>query len=331
MNIFVSVPSIVYEASDSEDRAYMRSMNKQDIAQLNAGLMQRLYKDMIEFNTTDFGEIPESKGDFEKLKCYKPTVDCLDAVEQLMKANNLKEPALDDTRMAISNLIKLKSHFMEAFKLNQEYIMVVYNTCVMAVLDATRLLITEYVNYMTGPNKEPFKLTGRSDKSRGLRSLECLRTFNKLVKDNTINDTFVGLRASTASNLSGELAIPFVVIGGLVAILTFSRQLIFYFYQGRVRLSDYLEMEAMFLEANKLSVEASKLPPGKRDKVLLKQEKVILKLRRLADGLKIKMEDADVSSRAMEKKQNSSWSLKNIERDMANKKLDDGQMSINII
>ena len=29
--------------------------------------------------------------------------------------------------------------------------------------------------------------------------------------------------------------------------------------------------------------------------------------------------------------QNSSWSLKNIERDMANKKLDDGQMSINII
>lgn len=331
MNNAVVISSIVYEASDSEDRAYMNSMNKNDIAQINASVMQRLYQDMVKFNTADFGEIPDSKGDVEKLKCYKPTIDCLDAVEQLMKQNNIKETALDDTRMAISNLIKMKPYFVNAFETKQEYIIVVYNTCVMAVLDATRLLITEYVNYMTGPNKEPFKLTGRTDKSRGLRSLECLRTFNKLVKDNTFNDTMVNLQSATASNLSGELAIPLAVIGGLVAILTFSRQLIFYFYQGRVRVSEYLEMEAMFLEANKLSVEASKLPPNKKEKVLLKQEKVILKLRRLADGLKIKMEDADVSSRAMEKKQNSTWSLKNIERDMANKKVDGGQMIINIV
>lgn len=323
------IPQIVYEASDADDRKYIRSMNKHDLGQINADLMQRLYKNMVEFNTVDFGEIPDSKGDIEKLKCYKPTVECLDVVEQLMKQNKINEPALGDTRLAISNIIQSKSHFEEAFKLNQEYIILVYNTSVMAVLDVTRLLITEYVNYMTGPNSAPFKLTGRTDKSRGLRSLECLRTFNKLVKDNTVNDTFVGLQS--ASNLTGELAIPFVVIGGLVTILTLSRQLILYFYQSRVRLSDYLEMEAMFLEANKLSVEASKLPLDKKKKVLLKQEKVILKLRRLADGLKIKMEDADVSSRTMEKKQNASWSLKNIEKDMTEKKLNDGQMTINII
>ena len=324
------VPSIVYEASDANDKAYLRSMNKHDIAQVNANLMQRLYKSMVEFNSTDFGEIPDSMGDIEKLKCYKPTVECLDIVESLMKQNKIKEPALDDTRLAISNIIKLKPHFVDAFKLKQDYIILVYNTCVMAVLDATRLLITEYVNYMTGPNTATFKLTGRTDKSRGLRSIECLRTFNKLVKDNTVNDTFVGLKSS-ASNLSGEMAIPLVVIGGLVALLTLSRQLILFFYQSRVKLSDYLEMEAMFLEANKLSVEASKLPPEKRKQVLLKQEKVILKLRRLADALKIKTEDADASSRVMEKKQNSSWSLKEIERDMADQKLNGSLGAINIV
>ena len=328
--IYVGVPAIVYEASDANDKAYLHSMNKQDLAQVNANLMQRLYKSMVEFNTTDFGEIPDSMGDIEKLKCYKTTVECLDVVESLMKQNHIKEPALDDTRMAISNIIRLKPHFTNAFKLKQDYIMVVYNTCVMAVLDATRLLITEFVNYMTGPNTASFKLTGRSDKSRGLRSIECLRTFNKLVKDNTVNDTLVGLNSS-ASNLSGGLAIPFAVIGGLVALLTLSRQLILFFYQARVSVSDYLEMEAMFLEANKLSVEASKLPPEKRKIVLLKQEKVILKLRHLADDLKIKTEDADVASKNMEKKQNSSWSLKEIERDIADQKLNGGQMTINIV
>lgn len=328
--IYVGIPSIVLEASDANDKAYLRSMNKQDLAQVNANLMQRLYKSMVEFNTTDFGEIPDSMGDIEKLKCYKSTVECLDVVESLMKQNCINEPALGDTRMAISNIIRLKPYFMDAFKLKQEYIMVVYNTCVMAVLDATRLLITEFVNYMTGPNTEKFKLTGRTDKSRGLRSIECLRTFNKLVKDNTVNDTFVGLNSS-ASNLSGGMAIPFAVIGGLIALLTLSRQLILYFYQSRVRYADYLEMEAMFLEANKLSVEASKLPPEKKKKVLLKQEKVILTLRHMADDLKIKTEDADVSSRNMEKKQNSSWSLKEIERDMADQKLNGSQMAINIV
>lgn len=325
-----SLPTIVYEASDHEDRAYMRSMNKRDIGQINANLMQRLYKSMVEFNTVDFGEIPDSKGDIKKLKCYEPTIECLDVVEKLASENHIKEPAIGDTKLAIANIVTLKPQFTEAFKTNTEYIMVVYNTCVMAVLDATRLLITEYVNYITGPNKEPFKLTGKSDRSRGLRSLECIRTFNKMVKDNTINNTLVGLQSATASNLSGELAIPFAIVAGLVAILTMSRQLILYFYQARVRAADYLEMEAMFLEANKLTVEASKAPTDKKKKILMKQEKVILNLRRLADGLKIKMEDADIASREMEGKQNGSWSLKTIEKDIADKKVD-GSPTINII
>lgn len=325
-----SLPMIVYEASDHEDKAYMRSMNKKDIGQINANLMQRLYKSMVEFNTVDFGEIPESGGDIKKLKCYGPTVECLDIIEKLALENHIKEPAIGDTKLAIANIVTLKPQFTEAFKMNTEYIMVVYNTCVMAVLDATRLLITEYVNYITGPNKEPFKLTGKSDRSRGLRSLECIRTFNKMVKDNTINNTLVGLHTATASNLSGDLAIPFAIVAGLVAILTMSRQLILYFYQARVRAADYLEMEAMFLEANKLSVEASKAPADKKKKILMKQEKVILNLRRLADGLKIKMEDADIASREMEGKQNGSWSLKAIEKDIADKKVDGGP-TINII
>lgn len=323
-----TIPLVILEASDAEDKAYLRSMDKQDIKQLNAEYMQRLYKSALERNTCDFGEIPNSRGDITKLKCYPPTKECLDILEELLSKNRVTVPAISDVKTAIANIITLRTQFMAGFNLGQDYIILTYNTMVMAVLDAVNMLIAEYMNYLTGPSKEPFKLSGKTDKSRGLVSLDILRSFNKLVADNTLINTFSNL-TSGKNNFTG-MAIPFAIIGGLIAVLTLTRQAILYFYQSRVKLSDYLEMEASFLEANKLSVEASKLSDEKKTKVLMKQEKVILKMRRLADRLKINNEDAGRAAKEAEKKENSGWSLKSIEKDMANKKMD-GEMSINIV
>lgn len=325
----VMIHPIVMEASDAEDKKYMRSMDKQDIKQINANLLQRLYESTLKRKgSCDFGDIPNSEGDIEKLKCYNPTIECMTLLEELLKKNRIEEPAMGEVRLAISNLIMLKPYFMDGFKLKQEYVIVVYNTTVMAVIDAVAMLIAEYMNYMVGPTKEPFKLTGKTDKSRGIISINSLKTFNNLVKDNTLQNTLLNVLNPNRNNLTGA-AVPFVIVGGLTTIIYFTRQLIFYFYQSRVRMTEYLEMESSFLEANRLSVEASKLPPDKKQKVLVKQDKVILKMRRMADRLKINMEDAGSAAKATEKKENSGWDLKTIEKDMANKKMN-GQ-TINII
>ena len=325
------VHSIVMEASDAEDQKYMRSMNKQDVHQINANLLQKLYESTMKRNTYDFGEIPKSEGDLEKLKCYKPTVECLDILEDLLKKNRITEPAVSDVRLAISNLIMLKPYFVEGFKLKEEWIIVVYNTTVMAVIDAVTMLIAEYMNYIVGPIKEPFKLTGKTDKSRGIVSLDSLRTFNGLVKDNTIQNTLIGSLHHGQKNFTGTaVAIGAGTVFGLVVITTLIRQLILFFYESRVKMAEYLEMESSFLEANKLSVEASKLPPDKKQRVLAKQEKVILKMRRTADRLKINMEDAGATAKSLDKKESSQWTLKSIEKDIANNKMN-GQATINII
>lgn len=326
------VHSIVMEASDAEDQKYMRSMNKQDVHQINANLLQKLYESTMKRNTYDFGEIPKSEGDLEKLKCYKPTVECLDILEDLLKKNRITEPAVSEVRLAISNLMMLKPYFVEGFKLKEEWIIVVYNTTVMAVIDAVTMLIAEYMNYIVGPIKEPFKLTGKTDKSRGIVSLDSLRTFNGLVKDNTIQNTLISALHQGQKNFTGTgvVAVGAGVVFGLIAITTLTRQLILFFYQSRVKMAEYLEMESSFLEANKLSVEASKLPPDKKQRVLAKQEKVILKMRRMADRLKINMEDAGIAAKSADKKESSQWTLKSIEKDIANKKLN-GQATINII
>lgn len=324
----VSIHPIVMEASDPEDRRYMRSMDKQDMKQINANLLQKLYQSTLQRNTYDFSEVEASAGDIEKMKSYKSTVECLNVLDELLKKNRISEPALGEVRLAISNLVMLKPFFMNGFKLKNSCIVITYNTTVMAVIDAVTMLIAEYMNYIVGPSKEPFKLTGKTDKSRGILSLESLKAFNGLVKDNTLQNTLLSLTTTPRSNFTGAVAIPFAVVAGLIAIVSLSRQLIFYFYHTRVKTADYLEMESSFLEANRLSVEASKLPPEKKQKVLMKQDKVILKMRRLADRLHINMEDAGSAAKTEQKRENSSWDLKTIEKDMADKKMEGNSFTI---
>ena len=71
----IAVSPIVMEASTPEDKNYMRTMNKDDIHQINGTLIQGLYRTIIERKDCDFGDIPDSKGDIEKCKYYKSTVD----------------------------------------------------------------------------------------------------------------------------------------------------------------------------------------------------------------------------------------------------------------
>lgn len=327
---FVTIHPIVMEASDAEDRRYMRSMDKQDMKQINANLLQKLYESTLKRNTYDFAEVQASEGDIEKMKCYKPTVECLDVLEDLLRKNRISEPALSDVRLAISNLIMLKPFFMDGFKLKNSCVIVTYNTTVMAVIDAVTMLIAEYMNYVVGPSKEPFKLTGKTDKSRGILSIDSLKTFNGLVKDNTLQNTLLGLSTPGKSNFTGvgAVVVPFAIVAGLIAIVSLTRQLIFYFYHSRVKAAEYLELESSFLEANRLSVEASKLPPDKKQKVLMKQDKVILNMRRLADRLKVNMEDAGSAAKKEEKKENSSWDLKTIEKDITNQKMEGKSFTI---
>lgn len=326
-----TVHPIVMEASDYEERRYMRSMSKQDAQQINLNLFQKLYQSTLNKNQCDFGDIPKSEGDIEKVKAYKPTIECLDVLDELLQKNRLKEPAVGEVRLAISNLILLKPWFKDGFKLKEQWVILTYNTTVMAVLDAVSMLIAEYMNYMIGPIKDSFQLTGKTDKGRGLVSLETIQNFNHLVKNNTMQNTLQQGMTMGKKNAIGPVTIAVGTVLGLIAIVNLARLCIFYFYKSRVKLAEYLDLESSFLEANQLSVKASKVPPEERKRILQKQEKVILSMRRLADRIKINAEDASITAKQEIAKENGTWNLGAIEKDISNNQLNGGQMSFNII
>jgi hypothetical protein len=89
-----------------------------------------------------------------------------------------------------------------------------------------------------------------------------------------------------------------------------------------VKLSDYLNMQADFLELNRLGVEASNKTAKQKKDIIRKQEKIILKCRRRADKLKINDEDIGALAKREVENDNKQFSLKSIEKQMFSNKMD---------
>lgn len=321
INPIVKISNIVMEASSTDDKKYMQNMSKDDIHQINGTLVQGLYHTILERKNCDFGDIGDSKGDITKCKYYKYTQESLDLLYALMQKNNIPTTDVDTINMSIGNMKKYTSSFEQGFQLKMENLIIMYNTFVMAIVDATSMLIADYMNYLLGPEQVRYDNTGsRNDKGRGRVALTNLQLFNESCKNGNFDALMSFMTGAGRKNFIGTgvdvagIAITGLVIAALLAIIPIIRELIYFYYNSRVKISDYLDMQADFLELNKLSVQASNKSAKEKQEILKKQEKIILKCRRQADKLKINDEDIGVLAKKQVTIDNKGFSLQNIEK-----------------
>lgn len=329
----IKVSPIVMEASTPEDREYMQSMSKDDIHQINGTLVQKLYSTIIERKDCDFGDIPDSKGDITKCKYYKSTVESLDVLSELMVKNEISTMDVDIIKEAISNIKKYKASFELAFSLKQDYLILFYNTIVMATIDATSMVIADYMNYLVGPEQSRYdSVKSRIVNSRGRISIDNLQRFNNEVKVGHFDTMVSSLNDAQRKNFTGAITgvvVAGVVITAIISVIPITRELIYFYYRSRVKLADYIDMQADFLELNKLGVQASSNKSAQQKKeIIKKQEKIILKCRRRADKLKINEEDIGALAKKQVENDNKGFSLKSIEKQMFSNKMDGTSFNI---
>ena len=314
-----SVHRIVIEASSYEDRKYISMLTESERLEVNGTLIQNLYRSVIERNTIDFGDIPDSMGDIEKVKYYDTTLECLNILKSAPDSTDYIKTSVSDVLSCISNMKGLKSLFGTGFRINHQFMQIMYNSMVMAIIDATSMLISDYVTYCMGAD-------GRSsvnlDKNRGNVCLDNIRKFNKMyMKGDVTKSLNYMISEYKKSALGTTLVITTVVIGVLLAIVPLIRELVYFFYSSKVKLYNYLELEAKFLELNKTVVQASNKSAAEKKKILQNQEKKILELHRLADKLKVTNEDTQIQMAKEIAKDNSGYSLNNMENQMAYNKM----------
>ena len=323
------VHSIVMEASSKEDKKYMEQMDKNDVVQVNAALVQNLYGSVMKMKDIDFGDIPDSDGDIERVKYYESTVESLNILADLYQKNNINDTAVNDIRLAISNMKMFKPQFVTGFKVKNEIIMVIYNSMVMCIIDATSSTIGAYMNYIVS-SEQVYVARHNHTKQRGSVALDTIRKFNTACENGTMADSLAYALKEQKSAMMGadDVIITGTIIMALLAIIPFIRECIFFYYHSRVKLSDYLEMQADFLEMNKLAVETSARNPKEKKEIIKKQDALIKKMRKKADKLAINDVDTNDVAKKQIKEENSIWSLNNIEKKLTNDKLSGNGLNI---
>lgn len=323
------INKIVYEASTYEDRKYMDTMMESDVNQLNATSTQKLYTSVLERNNVDFGDIPKAKGDIDQVKYIKSTVECLDILATMAEKNRMTVPEIAEVRTCINNLRNLKGYFTEGCKTGNEYVSIMFSCMTMACIDVTSNLIGSFLDYLTvsgGSDVRTFNAITNKDKNRALVTLESIRNFNSLYASGKVQASLSALLKDDKKNFAGTAAIATGVavtalsIGAMMAVVPLTRELIFFFYNTRVTISDYLTMQSNLLEMNKLVVEASTKGPKEKAKIIKKQDEAIKKMRKIADKIAINNVNAKDVAKKEIKDENSLWSLNNIEKQITNDK-----------
>lgn len=323
------VGSIVMEASTKDDQKYMNTMSKHDVHQINGQAVQNLYELTIKRSNIDFGDIPDSKGDIEKCKYFESTTQCLDVIKELLVKNNIADDTVDVVKKAISNMLQFRPQFTMGFKMKHDFVMLTYNSLVMAIVDTTTMLIRSYTDYIVTAEPE-YKLNTNADKKKGWVSLNSLRSFNQSCENGQMAQSLRYMLDSYKKALVGadDILITGAIVAILLSIVPVIRELIYFYYSSRVKMSDYLALQADFLEMNTLAVKASTRSPQERKEIVKKQEKLIKDMRRMSDKIMIDHVDTDDVVKKQVKDESSIFSLTNIDKQISKNKMDGNDIMI---
>lgn len=286
-----TIDFLLENASTYAEKKAIYALEEADLTTVGNGLISKLYKSAVSKSYINFDEIPDSKGDITKYTGYEDMMQCLSVMENICRKSNVNIRELTVIQSAISNVIGLRDVFTKGFALGKDFLILQYNTIVAACVEATACVISSFVEYTKKIDAYEFKIT-HNKALQGAQSIKNLETFNKSVSSGEYSKiAHIVLKTDAAKGLITESAVVITaaVISAIVVLVVMMREIVFRIFYSRMKISEYLKMQAMFLEMNRANVEANAagLSPQKKKSVMDKQAKLAEKLSSLSDKIQV--------------------------------------------
>lgn len=297
-----------------KERRELSELLETSLDKVSNVMLANLYKSAIDKSHVDFGSIPKSAGDITKYEGYKSMSDCLAVLTEIDSKNTLKINEIYVVEAAINNIINFRDYFEKGFKLNKNFVKMQYNLLVASCVEAVSILISSFVEFVKKVDRIEFAVIG-SKLYQGSLSIENLKYFNRTVSSGEYVKMLSFMIESDSENLlgGGTVLVSAAVIGGIIAAVMSLREMIFYMYYSRMKLSDYLKTQALFLEINKHALEANtNIPAKKKQDILRKQENVIKKLTTWSDKIRVNNTMTTTTTKKNIENENRGWSLDTI-------------------
>lgn len=294
-----------FDITHNETRKVLLNINEADQNQVLTALTSRLYEHIVEkVDDIDFGTIPNSKGDITMVDNYDRLVDCTNVIESLLVEYKQDLKPIKTIKDAIENVKTRKELFQKGFRYQVELPMITYSTIVLSIISSTSFLVSTCIEFIKIPSQEEFgvildKVALVKTKSNLL--FNNLERFNIACDKKQIDNCLDVVIKNNMKNLTG-VEVGFVVGGiamaGLILnIIPILRELIFFFYYSRTRVSDYFDIQADLLQMNAYAVQNNDtMKKADRERIAKKQMKIVELFRKISNKVAIDTKESEVKA-----------------------------------
>lgn len=192
-----------FDLSDNFTRKYLASCNEDaQQSQVLDALSNALYEKLVaNVDKIDFGSIPRSRGDIDKVDGIKNTEESLNIIRRIVMEMHLDPKAVDVVITAIANLRAKKAKFIKGFTINAEFPILLYNLTVLSIEKAVGLMIAASELVIIDPASDTMKKAMNKAAYNKVEEdvfYQTLITFNNIVRtkefDKVLDATMVAAK-----------------------------------------------------------------------------------------------------------------------------------------
>jgi hypothetical protein len=306
---YESIISENMDLTDMQTLATVNAINEADRAAVLTSLTSRLYDNIVDkVDDIDFGTIPLSRGDITKIDNYDQLVDCINIITDILQHYNQPvEPTIGVVSIALQNMIDRADLFTKAYKLDVEMPIIIYNTMALSIVSAVSLMISSCIEFMKLPDDQGFDIAvdkAALAKTKDNLLFTDLAKFNKLCASGEFDKAMDFVISGNSKNFAGggfylayTASSVAVSLGLILLIIPVIRELIFFFYYSRTKVSDYFDAQATLLTMNAYNVENSLTRESKNKKEIAnRQRKVADAFKKISNFLKVNLKSAEQKS-----------------------------------
>ena len=309
-----------FDITDRETRKILVTINEADQNQVMGNLAAKLYDAIVKKVTDiDFGQIPASRGDITKN--YLDMVSCLTTIRDMMVESKQSTGSADIIFLAIENMKKYQKIWEKGYVLENEMVIVFYNTIALSIVSAISLLTSATIEFVKNPQSDVIDIElakVANHKTKDNLLFKNLDKFNKACRKGDIEKVFNDiLRAQRQlkegtvikESISAILFTGAMVLGLLSTVIPILHQLTNALYCLRQNVAEYLagEADVIRLNAEKVQYNRAKTPEQKK-KIIARQHKIADHFKKWANKLMIKANKADVEAQKQIKEDRSNKS-----------------------
>lgn len=294
-----------FDIGDTQTRKILLNINEADQNAVLNALTSKLYDNIVnKVDDIDYGVIPETKGDITKLENYEQLASCIILMRELMEEFKQDVTPVKTVETALNNLIERKDLFEKGFRYNVELPMITYCTIALSVVSSISFLISSCVEFIKTPAQEDFDLiidkmaVAKTKQNLLFRNLD---KFNKACDKGQIDDSMDYVIKSNMKNLTGVevgvVAGSLALAGLILNIVPILRELIFFFYYSRTRVSDYFDIQADLLQMNAYNIKNNQsMNKKERESISKKQLKIVDIYRKISNKLAVEVKQSEVKA-----------------------------------